>query len=189
MTLRQMTGRRHTIAKPVVLMLIKATRLTMAGQRQAGNTPIRELTVPTLTEEMNRRRRIIDDLGDRLTLPGFIDTHSHPVIGTVDSFALFLDKAQGIDEWLSALRVRTRSCWTRSFLTCRSLRLTMIRGYTIDGAYQLHMEDRIGSVEVGKDADLVVLDQNLFEVDKYEIHKTQVEMTVMNGETTYLKSD
>ena len=33
---------------------------------------------------------------------------------------------------------------------------TMIRGYTIDAAYQLHMEDEIGSIEVGKKADLVV---------------------------------
>ncbi len=41
---------------------------------------------------------------------------------------------------------------------------TLVRGYTINGAYQLHMEDQIGSIRVGKFADFVVLDQNLFEV-------------------------
>lgn len=62
---------------------------------------------------------------------------------------------------------------------------TLIRGYTIDAAYQLHLEDEIGSLEVGKKADLVVLDRNLFETDDYEIHKTQVMMTVKDGELVY----
>lgn len=62
---------------------------------------------------------------------------------------------------------------------------TMIRGYTIDAAYQLHMEDEIGSIEVGKKADLVLLDQNLFEIDAYEVHKTAVLLTMMDGEIVY----
>lgn len=62
---------------------------------------------------------------------------------------------------------------------------TLIRGYTIDAAYQLHMEDEIGSLEVGKKADLVVLDKSLFDVDAYEIHNTQVTMTVMDGVVVY----
>jgi hypothetical protein len=66
---------------------------------------------------------------------------------------------------------------------------TLIRGYTIDAAYQLHMEDEIGSLEVGKKADLVVLDRNLFETDPYEIHQTKVVMTVMDGEVVYESTD
>jgi predicted amidohydrolase YtcJ len=62
---------------------------------------------------------------------------------------------------------------------------TLIRGYTIDAAYQLHREDSLGSLTVGKKADLVILDKNLFEVDAYEIHKTQVMMTVMDGNIVY----
>jgi len=61
----------------------------------------------------------------------------------------------------------------------------LIRGYTIDAAYQLHMEDEIGSLEVGKKADLVILDRNLFETDPYEIHQAQVVMTVMDGDVVY----
>jgi predicted amidohydrolase YtcJ len=64
---------------------------------------------------------------------------------------------------------------------------TLIRGFTIDAAYQLHMEGEIGSLEVGKKADLVVLDRNLFETDAYEIHKTEVIMTLMNGNIVYRK--
>ena len=63
---------------------------------------------------------------------------------------------------------------------------TLIRGFTINAAYQLHMEDEIGSLEVGKRADLVVLDQDLFEIDPYSIHQTKVVMTMMDGDMVYV---
>ena len=62
---------------------------------------------------------------------------------------------------------------------------SLVRGFTLDAAYQIHMEDEIGSIEVGKKADLVVLDQNIFDIDAYEIHKTEVVLTVMDGEVVY----
>jgi hypothetical protein len=62
---------------------------------------------------------------------------------------------------------------------------SLVRGFTIDAAYQLHMEDEIGSIEVGKKADLVVLDQNIFEIGAYDIHKTQVVLTMMDGDIVY----
>jgi predicted amidohydrolase YtcJ len=58
----------------------------------------------------------------------------------------------------------------------------MIRGYTINGAYQLRMEDEIGSIETGKLADLVVLDDNLFEMDRYEILDVKPSAVIMEGE-------
>jgi predicted amidohydrolase YtcJ len=61
----------------------------------------------------------------------------------------------------------------------------LVRGFTIDAAYQMHMDDEIGSIEVGKKADLVVLDQNIFEVDAYDIHKTQVVLTMMDGDIVF----
>ncbi|MEW6982495.1 amidohydrolase [Colwelliaceae bacterium 6471] len=62
---------------------------------------------------------------------------------------------------------------------------SLIRGYTLDGAYQLHMEDEIGSINVGKKADFVVLDKNLFEEAPYEIHKVKVLQTILAGKTVY----
>ncbi len=62
---------------------------------------------------------------------------------------------------------------------------SLLRGYTIDAAYQLHMEDEIGTLEVGKKADLVVLDRNLFDMDVYDIHTARVMMTVMDGDIVY----
>ncbi|MGI9236642.1 MAG: amidohydrolase [Woeseiaceae bacterium] len=62
---------------------------------------------------------------------------------------------------------------------------SLVRGFTIDAAYQMHMDEQIGSIEVGKKADLVVLDQNIFEIDAYSIHKTGIIMTMMNGVVVY----
>ena len=41
---------------------------------------------------------------------------------------------------------------------------TMIAAYTINGAWLVHHERENGSIEVGKQADIVVVDRNLFEI-------------------------
>jgi len=61
----------------------------------------------------------------------------------------------------------------------------LVRGFTLDAAYQLHMEDETGSLEAGKKADLVILDRNIFDVDPYTIHETEVVMTMMDGDVVY----
>ncbi|NLP63159.1 amidohydrolase [Paraburkholderia sacchari] len=65
----------------------------------------------------------------------------------------------------------------------------LIAAYTIHGAYQLGMEKEIGSLSVGKRADLIVLERDLFEVGKYEIGKVDVGLTMMNGELTHAQGD
>lgn len=42
----------------------------------------------------------------------------------------------------------------------------MILGYTINVAKQLGLEDRKGSIEAGKDADYLIFDEDLFNVDQ-----------------------
>ncbi|MEH6549408.1 MAG: amidohydrolase [Pseudomonadales bacterium] len=60
-----------------------------------------------------------------------------------------------------------------------------LRMYTINGAIQMQQEDITGSLEVGKRADLVVLDKNLFNIDAADIYTAKVQMTVLNGNTIY----
>ena len=60
-----------------------------------------------------------------------------------------------------------------------------MRAATMGPAYQLGLDRKIGSIEVGKLADLVVLEKNLFEVAPHDIHKTKVVMTVMNGQVRH----
>ena len=60
-----------------------------------------------------------------------------------------------------------------------------LKAYTIDAAYQLRLEDKIGSIEVGKRADMIVIDQDIFELTPDEIWNTQVLTTMMNGRITH----
>ena len=62
---------------------------------------------------------------------------------------------------------------------------TMIDAYTINGAYQMGLEKEQGSIEVGKRADLVILDRNLFELEASQINEAKVTMTLFDGRTLY----
>ena len=57
----------------------------------------------------------------------------------------------------------------------------LLEGYTQNGAFQLRLEHKIGSIEAGKEADFVVLEQNLFDIDPYEIYKTKPSAVFFNG--------
>lgn len=52
---------------------------------------------------------------------------------------------------------------------------------TLGSAYQLGLDSLVGSLEVGKRADLIVIDQDLFATSPHDIHKRRVEITMMNG--------
>jgi predicted amidohydrolase YtcJ len=60
-----------------------------------------------------------------------------------------------------------------------------IKAYTMNSAYVMRQEDKVGSIEVGKLADFVVLDRNIFDIDENIINQTKIFMTVFNGETIY----
>jgi predicted amidohydrolase YtcJ len=66
---------------------------------------------------------------------------------------------------------------------------SMIAAYTINGAYQMKLDDRQGSIEVGKRADMIVLDRNLFEIPASEISDATVTATIFDGRTVYKKED
>ncbi len=56
-----------------------------------------------------------------------------------------------------------------------------IAAYTIAPAYLMRQENTVGSLEVGKRADLIVLDRNLFTIPVAQIPNTQVLMTLLDG--------
>jgi predicted amidohydrolase YtcJ len=57
--------------------------------------------------------------------------------------------------------------------------------YTYNGAYQMRMEDQVGSIAVGKKADLVFLEKDLFKISPDKIHSTKVVQTMMDGKVTH----
>jgi predicted amidohydrolase YtcJ len=60
-----------------------------------------------------------------------------------------------------------------------------LKAYTLDSAYVLDLEKKIGSLEVGKFADIVVLEKNLYKIPPSDISTTKVKLTMMNGKVTY----
>ena len=64
---------------------------------------------------------------------------------------------------------------------------TAIDDYTISGAYTSFEEDRKGRLLPGYMADLVILDQPLFELDYTLIKDVQVTMTMVNGKIVYTR--
>ncbi len=60
-----------------------------------------------------------------------------------------------------------------------------IAGYTIGAAYTNFLDDATGSLEVGKYADLIVIDRNLFKIPVQEISEAKVLVTLLEGKAVY----
>jgi hypothetical protein len=60
-----------------------------------------------------------------------------------------------------------------------------LAAFTINAAYVNNSEGDTGSVEVGKYADLIVLDRNLFDIPPQEISEAGVLMTMIEGQVVY----
>jgi len=62
---------------------------------------------------------------------------------------------------------------------------TALRAYTIWSAHQMFMENRIGSIEVGKDADIAVWDRDLYTVPTDQLKDMKCELTLLQGKVVY----
>jgi predicted amidohydrolase YtcJ len=62
-----------------------------------------------------------------------------------------------------------------------------LRSLTINAAWQIKMENKIGSIKPGKYADFVIIDQNPMMVDPEKIKDIHVLQTIVNGNTVYKK--
>ncbi len=61
----------------------------------------------------------------------------------------------------------------------------MIQSFTYNGAYANFLENETGSIEVGNQADIIVLDQNLFEIPVSDIAQTKILLTLVDGKEVY----
>lgn len=64
----------------------------------------------------------------------------------------------------------------------------ILAAYTISAAYASRTEREVGSLEVGKLADLIVLDRNLFTVPATELHNIKVLLTLLEGRVVWQDS-
>ena len=66
---------------------------------------------------------------------------------------------------------------------------TALAAFTMGSAYVNHLDHLTGSIEVGKLADLVVLDRNPFEQPSEELYATTVQLTLVEGERVFAEGD
>ena len=64
-------------------------------------------------------------------------------------------------------------------------RATTLRAITMNSSYELHQDAETGSLEVGKLADLIVLDRNFFRIRAEDIAKVRVLQTMVGGRIVY----
>jgi predicted amidohydrolase YtcJ len=62
---------------------------------------------------------------------------------------------------------------------------TAIRIYTLNSAVAMGLGEETGSIEPGKSADIIVLDQNLFDIEAKRIAATKVLTTYFEGRAVY----
>ncbi len=60
-----------------------------------------------------------------------------------------------------------------------------VKAYTINAAYVMRQEARVGSIEVGKEADLVVLNKNIFDIPAADIGGAKVDLTYLKGKIVF----
>jgi predicted amidohydrolase YtcJ len=75
-----------------------------------------------------------------------------------------------------------RKAWTPQHLIDR---YSVIKGYTVQGAYLTFREKETGTLEPGKWADMIILDQDIFKCDVFSIYKTKVLKTIFKGKVVY----
>jgi len=66
-------------------------------------------------------------------------------------------------------------------------RLEALKSYTVSGTWLTREEQLKGNIQIGKLADLAVLDKDYFTIDEEDIVKIKVVMTIVNGEIVWEK--
>jgi len=62
---------------------------------------------------------------------------------------------------------------------------TALKSYTLWAAHQMFLEKQVGSLEVGKDADIAVWDKNMYTIPSGELKDLRCEMTLVAGKVVF----
>jgi predicted amidohydrolase YtcJ len=89
--------------------------------------------------------------------------------------------------WASVERETLKGTYgAHPFGTAESVDIhTALRSYTAWAARQLFLDDRIGSLEIGKDADIAVWDSDMYSVPARELRNLKCTMTLLHGEVVF----
>ena len=93
--------------------------------------------------------------------------------------------------WASMVRQTAKGTYgPQPFGTVESVDIhTALRSYTAWGSRQMFLEDKIGTLEVGKRADIAVWDRDLYSVPTEQIKDLKCLLTLLDGEVVYSSQD
>ncbi len=150
---------------------------TMQGLWAAHEPQLDELTIPFLGADRSRRQYLFGDLlrsGARLAAGSdWAVSSANPLRAIHVAVNRALPGAAGpaAEPFLPEQRVDLA---------------TALAAYTTGSAYVNHLDDETGAIELGKLADLVVLDRDPFEHPAADIGTTAVVATYVQGQQVYL---
>jgi predicted amidohydrolase YtcJ len=89
--------------------------------------------------------------------------------------------------WASVERETLKGTYgAHPFGTAESVDIrTALRSYTAWGARQLFLEDRIGSLETGKEADIAVWDRDMYTMPAQQLRNLKCTMTLLHGQVVF----
>jgi predicted amidohydrolase YtcJ len=93
--------------------------------------------------------------------------------------------------WTSVVRKTLNGTYgAQPFGTAEAVDIhTALKSYTIWAAHQLFLEDRIGSLEPGKDADIAVWDRDLYSIPADDLKNLKCELTLLRGKVVFRSPD
>jgi predicted amidohydrolase YtcJ len=108
-----------------------------------------------------------------------------PWAGGSDYFVTPFPARYGL--WASVVRRTLNATYgSQPFGTAESVDIhAALRSYTIWAAHQLFLEHRIGSLEVGKDADIAVWDRDLYAIPAEQLKDLKCELTLLRGRIVF----
>ena len=133
-----------------------------------------------------------------MMIPGMIDTHIHqPGLVLSELYEVQLFGITSLEGYIEAVRQfinqhpgieNIKYMNDDRYLLNKNEWATveqMTKSFTINGAYAMALDQETGSIERGKQADLVVLDQKLLIINPINIAKVKVVMTFFAGKLVY----
>jgi predicted amidohydrolase YtcJ len=108
-----------------------------------------------------------------------------PWAGGSDYFVTPFPARYGL--WASVVRRTLNATYgSQPFGTAESVDIhAALRSYTLWAAHQLFLEHRVGSLEVGKDADIAVWDRDLYSIPAEELKDLKCELTLLRGRIVF----
>ena len=114
-----------------------------------------------------------------------LQNHAVRWAGGSDFFVTPLPARLGL--WAASERETLKGTYgSHPFGTAESVDIhEALRAYTTVSARQLFLEDKIGSIEVGKEADIAVWDKDMYTIPSKELKSIKCEITLFHGKIVY----